>query len=119
MRQGAVNVAIKAARAAGSIILRHVNRLESLAVVEKAQNDFATEVDRAAEAEIVKELKRAFPHHAILAEESGAQGKSNFTWIIDPLDGTHNYMRGFPHFSVSIALAEKGEVMHGVVYDPV
>jgi myo-inositol-1(or 4)-monophosphatase len=119
MRQGAVNVAIKAARAAGTIIMRHVNRLESLAVVEKQQNDYATEVDKAAEAEVIRELKRAFPRYAILAEESGAQGKSDFTWIIDPLDGTHNYMRGFPHFSVSIALAEKGEIMHGVVYDPV
>lgn len=119
MRKGAVNVAIKAARAAGQVIVRAINRLESLAVVEKQQNDFASEIDRAAEAEIIRELKRAFPDHAILAEESGAQGKSNFTWIIDPLDGTHNYLRGFPHFCVSIALAEKGEVMHGVVFDPI
>ena len=119
MRKGALNVAIKAARAAGSVILRHINKLESIAVIEKDRNDFASEVDRAAEAEIIRELRRAFPDHAILAEESGAAGRSRFTWIIDPLDGTHNYLRGFPHFSVSIALAENGEPQHGVVFDPI
>lgn len=120
MRKGALNVAIKAARAAGSVILRHINKLESLSVVEKDRNDFASEVDRAAEAEIIRELRRAFPDHAILAEESGASGgRSRFTWIIDPLDGTHNYLRGFPHFCVSIALAENGEPQHGLVFDPI
>lgn len=119
MRKGVLNVAIKAARAAGSVILRHINKLESLTVVEKDRNDFASEVDRMAEAEIVRELRRAFPDHAILAEESGASGRSRFTWIIDPLDGTHNYLRGFPHFAVSIALAENGEPQHGLVFDPI
>jgi len=118
MPRPAVNVAVRAARAAGQIILRYMNRLEGLAIVEKQRLDFASEVDRAAEAEIIRELRRAFPAHAILAEESGAQGKSRHVWVIDPLDGTHNYLRGFPHFCVSIALLENGEPMHGVVYDP-
>lgn len=118
MARPAVNVAVRAARAAGQIILRYMNRVDALAVVEKQQMDFASEVDRAAEAEIIRELKRAFPAHAFLAEESGAQGHSKHVWVIDPLDGTHNYLRGIPHFCVSIALLENGEPMHGVVYDP-
>ncbi|HQY36155.1 MAG TPA: inositol monophosphatase family protein [Pseudomonadota bacterium] len=119
MRQGALNIAIKAARAAGAVIVRYLNRVEGLAVVQKEQFDFASEVDRSAEAEIIKEIKRAFPQHAILAEESGAAGSGKHTWVIDPLDGTHNYLRGFPHFAVSIALVENGEPLHGVVYDPI
>ena len=118
MSRPAVNVAVRAARAAGQIILRHMNRLESLAVVEKQQLDFVSEVDRMAEAEIIRELKRAYPRHAMLAEESGATGQSKSTWVIDPLDGTHNYLRGFPHFSVSIALLEHGDPIVGVVLDP-
>ena len=118
MPRPAVNVAVRAARAAGQIILRHMNRLEGLAVVEKQQLDFASEVDRMAEAEIIRELKRAYPRHAMLAEESGATGTSKSTWVIDPLDGTHNYLRGFPHFAVSIALLEHGDPIVGVVLDP-
>jgi myo-inositol-1(or 4)-monophosphatase len=122
MRKGALNIAIKAARTAGAVIVRHMNRLDSLTIVEKGRNDFASEVDRLAEAEVVREIKRAFPEHAILAEEGGAtagRARTRFTWVIDPLDGTHNYLRGFPHFSVSIALLENDEPIHGVVYDPV
>jgi myo-inositol-1(or 4)-monophosphatase len=118
MQKPAVNVMVKAARQAGNLILRQVSRLESLNVVEKARQDYASEVDSQAEAEIIRELKRAFPTHAFLAEESGAKGKSRFTWVIDPLDGTSNYLRGFPHFCVSIALLEDGEPIHGLVYDP-
>ncbi len=118
MPRPAVNVAVRAARAAGQIILRNMNRLESLSVVEKQRFDYASEVDRMAEAEIIRELRRAFPDHAMLAEESGAQGKSRNVWVIDPLDGTHNYLRGFPHFCVSIAMLENGEPVHAVVYDP-
>ncbi|PZQ18540.1 MAG: inositol monophosphatase [Rhodanobacter denitrificans] len=118
MPRPAVNVAVRAARAAGQVILRHINRIESLDVVEKQRNDFVSEVDRQAEAEIIRELRRAYPDHAILAEESGAIGKSRYTWVVDPLDGTHNYLRGFPHFCVSIALVEGKEPVHGVVYDP-
>jgi myo-inositol-1(or 4)-monophosphatase len=116
--QGALTIAIKAARQAGSVILRHINKLESVPVEEKGRNDFVSEVDKQAEAEIIKELKRAFPRHSYLGEESGAQGSGKFQWVIDPLDGTHNYLRGFPHFCTSIALLENGEPSCGVVFDP-
>ena len=120
MARPAVTVAIRAARAAGSVILRYMNRLDSVAVIEKHHLDFVSEVDRQAEAEIVRELKRAHPDHAILAEESGASGKAGarFTWVIDPLDGTHNYLRGIPHFGVSIAQLDRGEPVHAVILDP-
>ena len=118
MPRPAVNVAVRAARAAGAVILRYLNRVDSLRVEEKARMDFASEVDRLAEAEITKELRRAYPDHAILAEESGATGKSNKVWVIDPLDGTHNYLRGFPHFCVSIGFLDHGDPVHAVIYDP-
>ena len=118
MPRPAVTIAARAARAAGNIILRYMNRIDSLHVVEKQQLDFVSEVDKLAEKEIIKELRRAYPDHAMLAEESGATGKGPMTWVIDPLDGTHNYLRGIPHFSVSIALLEKGVPVHAVVFDP-
>ena len=95
-----------------------MNRIDGLNIVEKQQLDFVSEVDKLAEAEIIKELRRAYPDHSILAEESGATGKGPLQWVIDPLDGTHNYLRGIPHFSVSIALLEKGVPIHAVVFDP-
>ena len=113
-----VTIAARAARSAGNVILRYMNRIDGLHVVEKQQWDFVSEVDKLAEAEIVKELRRAYPDHAILAEESGATGKGPLTWVIDPLDGTHNYLRGIPHFCVSIARLEKGVPIHAVVFDP-
>ncbi|HWX66833.1 MAG: inositol monophosphatase family protein [Rhodanobacter sp.] len=113
-----VTIAARAARSAGNVILRYMNRIDGLNIVEKQQLDFVSEVDKLAEAEIIKELRRAYPDHAILAEESGATGKGPLTWVIDPLDGTHNYLRGIPHFSVSIALLEKGVPIHAVVFDP-
>ena len=113
-----VTIAARAARSAGNVILRYMNRIDGLNIVEKQQMDFVSEVDKLAEAEIIKELRRAYPDHAILAEESGAIGKGPLTWVIDPLDGTHNYLRGIPHFSVSIALLEKGVPIHAVVFDP-
>ncbi len=118
MPRPAVNVAVRAARAAGQIILRHMNRLDSIEVVEKQRLDYVSEVDRLAETEIIRELRRAFPRDAILAEESGAIGSARRVWTIDPLDGTHNYLRGIPHFCVSIALLEGGEPTLGVIYDP-
>ncbi len=118
MTRPAVNVAVRAARSAGNVILRYMNRIDGLNVVEKQRMDFASEVDKLAEAEIVKELRRAYPTHAFLAEESGAMGKGPLVWVIDPLDGTHNYLRGIPHFSVSIALLDKGEPVYAVVFDP-
>ncbi|AND67459.1 inositol monophosphatase [Dyella thiooxydans] len=118
MPRPAVTIAARAARAAGNIILRYMNRIDGLNVVEKQQMDFVSEVDKLAEAEIIKELRRAYPDHAILGEESGAIGKGPMQWVIDPLDGTHNYLRGIPHFCVSIGLLEKGVPTYAVVYDP-
>lgn len=118
MPRPAVNVAVRAARAAGSVILRYMNRVEGLAVEEKSRHDYVSEVDKLAEAEIVRELRRAYPDHAILGEESGKTGKSDKVWIVDPLDGTHNYLHGFPHFAVSIGFMDHGDLVHGVIYDP-
>jgi myo-inositol-1(or 4)-monophosphatase len=114
-----LNTAIKAARRAGSLINRATNDLDKLTIEHKAQNDFVSEVDRAAEQAIIEVLKDAYPQHSILAEESGASGgETEYQWIIDPLDGTTNFLHGFPQYCVSIALAVKGQVSHGVVYDP-
>lgn len=114
-----LNTAIKAARRAGSLINRASNDLDKLTVETKSHNDFVSEVDRAAENAIIEVLKDAYPQHSILAEESGlAATDSEYQWIIDPLDGTTNFLHGFPQYCVSIALAVKGVVNHGVVYDP-
>ena len=122
MLQPAVNIMVKAARAGGNVLLRHMHRLDALNVVEKDRLDYASEVDGLAEEAIVKELRRAHPDYAILGEEGGAQkgnrGASRYTWVIDPLDGTSNYLRGLPHWCVSIALVEHGEPLHAVVFDP-
>jgi myo-inositol-1(or 4)-monophosphatase len=116
--QPLLNIAVRAARSAGEVIIRSLNRLESLKVTSKGRNDFVTEVDHAAEAEIIGIIKRHHPSHAFLAEESGASGDSDTVWIIDPLDGTTNFMHGFPVFAVSIACQIKGRLEHAVVYDP-
>jgi myo-inositol-1(or 4)-monophosphatase len=118
MQNPVVNVMVKAARNAGTVILRHMGKLESLSIVEKGRQDYTSEVDAAAEKEIIRELRKAYPDAAILAEESGAMGKGRHTFVIDPLDGTSNYLRGLPHFCVSIALVENGEPIAGVVFDP-
>ena len=118
MQKPVINVMVKAARQAGTILLRHMSKLDSLSVFEKARQDYASEVDSLAEAEIIRELRRAYPEAAILAEESGAMGKGKQTFIIDPLDGTSNFLRGFPHFCISIGLVENGEPTDGVIYDP-
>lgn len=116
-----LNTAVKAARRAGSVIMRGARDLDILAVSKKRHNDFVTEVDKAAEAEIIEVLTKAYPDHAILAEESGASGASKdaeFKWIIDPLDGTTNFIHGFPQFCVSIGLMHKGIITQGVIFDP-
>jgi len=118
MSKPAINIAVRAARAAGNVIMRYSNRIDGLAVVEKQRMDFVSEVDRLAEAEIIREIRRAFPDHGILAEESGHVAKGRYTWVIDPLDGTHNYLRGIPHCAVSIAMVENDEPLHAVIYDP-
>jgi len=114
-----LTIAVKAARRAGSIINRAGRNLDVIAVREKAANDFVSEVDREAERDIIRTLRDAYPTHAILAEESGSSGTSEFQWIIDPLDGTTNFLHGFPQYAVSIALAHKGIITQAVVYDPV
>lgn len=114
-----LTVAVKAARRAGAIINRASNNLDSLTINVKGQNDFVSEVDRAAETAIVETLLESYPKHAILAEEGGARGDSEYVWIIDPLDGTTNFLHGVPHYCVSIALQNKGVITHGVIYDPV
>ena len=116
-----VNVAIKAARTAGSIINRAALDIESVRVSQKKANDFVTEVDQMAEAAIIETLLNSYPGHGIWAEESGkAHGAkdSEFVWIIDPLDGTTNFIHGLPVYCVSIALAVRGKVEQAVVYDP-
>ena len=114
-----LNTAVKAARRAGTIINRASQNLDILTVTEKAANDYASEVDHAAEEAIIRVLHEAYPAHSILAEESGASGKSEFQWIIDPLDGTTNFLHGFPQYAISIALAQKGVLSQAVIYDPV
>jgi myo-inositol-1(or 4)-monophosphatase len=113
-----LNIAVMAARRAGEVIVRSLNRLESLTVTSKGRNDFVSEVDRAAEAEIIGIIRKHYPHHAFLAEESGASGENETVWIIDPLDGTTNFLHGFPIFAVSIACQQRGRIEHAVVYDP-
>jgi len=113
-----LNIAIRAARGAGNIILRNMDRLDRLSVQTKAGNDFVSEVDRQAEQEIIHVLRKAYPGHGIIAEESGARPGGDYEWAIDPLDGTTNYLHGFPQFAVSIALRHKGRLEQAVVYDP-
>lgn len=113
-----LNIAVRAARNAGNIIVRAMEHVDRLNITEKSANDFVTEVDNAAEKEIIRTIKNAYPDHAIMAEESGTEGESDFQWIIDPLDGTTNYLHGFPQFAVSIALKNKQNIEQAVVYDP-
>jgi myo-inositol-1(or 4)-monophosphatase len=116
--QPLLNIAVRAARRAGELIVRSLNHLESLTVSSKGRNDFVTEVDRAAEREIIAIIRRHYPQHAFLAEESGASGEHDTLWIIDPLDGTTNFLHGFPVFAVSIACQIRGRLEHAVIYDP-
>ncbi len=118
-----VNTAVRAARRAGEVIVRGLTRFEGMEVASKGVNDFVTEIDRQAEAEIIQILQRAYPAHAFLGEESGhsggpSSGEPETLWIIDPLDGTTNFMHGFPTFAVSIGCQYRGQLAHGVVYDP-
>lgn len=116
--QALLNTAVKAARKGGDLALRYLNRVGDLEVRSKARNEFVTQVDQAAEAAIIGSIRERYPQHAILAEESGKHAGNEFTWIIDPLDGTTNFIHGFPVFSVSIALEVHGQLEVGVVYDP-
>src|SRR5512141_1215367 len=114
-----LNTAVKAARKAGAIITRASSDVERLTVRSKQKNDFVSEVDHAAEEAIIGLLKDAYPSHGFHGEESGrSEGESEYVWIIDPLDGTTNFLHGFPQYCVSIALQHKGVLQHGVVFDP-
>jgi myo-inositol-1(or 4)-monophosphatase len=114
-----LNIAVSAARQAGEIIIRHMEQVDRLKITAKSSQEYFSEVDIKAEQIIINAIRKAYPEHGILAEESGMQeGNEEFVWIIDPLDGTSNYLHGFPFFSVSIALKIKGRIEHGVIYDP-
>lgn len=116
--QATLTIAINAAREAGKIIFRNIERIDSLNVQAKQKNDFVSEVDHQAEQEIISIIHRAYPNHGILAEESGESEGDEYQWIIDPLDGTTNFLRGFPQYSVSIALRHKQRLEVAVIYDP-
>jgi len=115
-----LNVAVMAARRAGAVLIRNLVKLEKLAVEVKGHNDYVSEADRAAERAVIDVIQKHYPDHAIMAEESGASGESgsDTVWIIDPLDGTTNYLHGFPVFAVSIGVQVAGRMAHAVVYDP-
>ncbi|MBC7452553.1 MAG: inositol monophosphatase [Massilia sp.] len=118
-----LNTAIKAARRAATVINRAAFDVDRIAITEKQHNDFVTDVDQAAEQAIIETLLKAYPGHAILAEESGASAnlndESEYSWIIDPIDGTTNFMHGYPNYCVSIALQQRGVTTQAVIYDPV
>jgi myo-inositol-1(or 4)-monophosphatase len=116
--QAFLNTAVKAARKAGDIAARYANRIGDLEVRTKARNEFVTEVDHAAERAIIETIRERYPHHGFLAEESGHHAGNEFVWIIDPLDGTTNFIHGLPVFSVSVALRVRDQIEVGVVYDP-
>jgi len=115
-----LNIAVRAARRAGSIINRAALDGGGYEVRSKRMNDFVTKVDHAAEESIIEIVRKAYPDHAVLAEESGASTeRSEYQWVIDPLDGTTNFIHGFPQYCVSIAIRHRGALAHGVIYDPV
>jgi len=116
-----LTIATRAARKAGDIIVRAMDRIDTLTIKTKGPNDFVTEIDQAAEAAILQVISAAFPTNSFLTEESGEILKedTDHIWIIDPLDGTTNFIHGYPHYAVSIALQYKGRIEHGVIYNPV
>ncbi len=117
--QPMLNIAIRAARSAGDLIIRKINKLPQLHIETESPNDYVSEVDRQAEGVIIDDLLRAYPNHGVVAEESGIiEGSEDFRWIIDPLDGTTNYLHGFPQYAVSIACQHRNRLEHAVIYDP-
>lgn len=115
-----LNIAVRAARVAGNIIARGFENRDDLDTQSKGENDFVTKIDKEAEQAIISKIKQSYPEHAFYGEESGKQGDDEtYTWIIDPLDGTTNFIKGIPHFCVSIALVHKGRLDQAVVFDPI
>lgn len=119
MQHPLLNIAIQAARNASKILLRFIDHIDSIKVDTKNRNDFVTEVDRLAEQEIINVIRKAYPNHGILAEESGRLEGNDYCWIIDPLDGTTNYIHGFPQYAISIAAKLRDKTEVGVIYDPI
>jgi myo-inositol-1(or 4)-monophosphatase len=118
--QPMLNIALRAARQAGEYIVRASDRMEGLVVTEKSTNDYVTEIDKGAEDIILSLLRKTYPDHGFVAEESGTTASdSDYQWFIDPLDGTTNFIRGIPHYAVSIACQFQGKLEHAVVYNPV
>lgn len=116
----ALTIAKRAALSASRILLRHFDNLERLSVTAKQRNDFVSEADVQAEQEIIQILRKTYPNHGILAEESGEQhGHDDYQWVIDPLDGTTNFLHGIPHFAISIGFRHKNRLEAGLVYDPI
>ena len=113
-----LTIAVRAARRAGELVVRSLHKAGTLEVTAKDRNDFVTEIDRAAEAEIVAVVRKAYPQHGFLAEESGRSGGDEVVWIVDPLDGTTNFLHGFPQFCVSIAAEVRGRLEVAAVFDP-
>ncbi len=115
-----LNIAVRAARSAGTIIARGFESQDDLKTEAKGANDFVTKIDKEAEAAIIAKIKQSYPDHSFVCEESGVlEGDENYKWVIDPLDGTTNFIKGIPHFSVSIALFVKGKCEQAVVFDPI
>ena len=121
--QPMLNIALTAARKAGQLILRASEELDMVRVEEKGKNDFVSEVDRRAEDEIIYHLQKAYPAHSIQGEEGGLRegrdGPGDYIWVIDPIDGTTNFLRGIPHYAISIACKYRGRLEHALIYDPV
>lgn len=113
-----VNIAVRAARSAGNIIVRYADRLDRVKIEEKGHNDFVSDVDRMAEQAIRDVLNKAYPEHAVVGEESGGASNAEHVWVIDPLDGTRNFLHGFPHWAISIAMKYRGVLEVGVIYEP-
>ena len=115
-----LNIAVRAARAAGRIISKAYENLDELEVDVKGVSDFVTQIDKEAEATIIESIKKSYPEHSFIGEESGIlKGDEDFIWVIDPLDGTTNFIKGIPHFAVSIGLLYKGKIDQAVVFDPI
>jgi len=119
MAHPSINIAMNAAHIAADMMRQEFPKVASIPVTQKARHDYVSEIDKSSEAQIVREIRRYHPDHAFLAEEGGAHGQSDYVWIIDPLDGTSNYLHGMPHYAISIAVQVKGRTEHAVVYDVV
>lgn len=115
-----LNIAVRAARSAGNVITRGFENRNDLLTEKKGENDFVTKIDKEAEQTIISKIQLSYPDHSFVGEEGGlVKGDEDFQWIIDPLDGTTNFIKGIPHFAVSIALMFKGRIDQAVVFDPI